>query len=106
MYKDVSEKANYAKFAKLRERGMHTNPSLLAGDMKSGSEYMMYADMEPLAVKKFQNFKEYVSIYPEFSHVFIGDNGQGDVRGGGENQLIRHFAVIDELCNDNLNTLN
>ena len=54
MYKDVSEKANYAKFAKLRERGMHTNPSLLAGDMKSGSEYMMYADMEPLAVKKFQ----------------------------------------------------
>ncbi|GMH88886.1 hypothetical protein TL16_g11292 [Triparma laevis f. inornata] len=82
MYKDVSEKANYAKFAKLRERGMHTNPSLLAGDMKSGSEYMMYADMEPLAVKKFQNFKEYVSIYPEFSHVFIGDNGQGDVRGG------------------------
>jgi len=82
MYKDVSEKQNYAKFATLRERGMHTNPSLLAGDMKSGSEYMMNNDMEPLAVKKFQNFKEYQSIYPEFKHVFVGDNGQGDVRGG------------------------
>eukprot|EP00520_Triparma_pacifica_P007006 CAMPEP_0118651948 /NCGR_PEP_ID=MMETSP0785-20121206/11055_1 /TAXON_ID=91992 /ORGANISM="Bolidomonas pacifica, Strain CCMP 1866" /LENGTH=475 /DNA_ID=CAMNT_0006544429 /DNA_START=267 /DNA_END=1691 /DNA_ORIENTATION=+ len=68
MYKDVSEKQNYAKFAKLRERGMHTNPSLLAGDMKSGSEYMMKNDMEPLAVKKYQNFKEYVQIYPEFRH--------------------------------------
>ena len=81
MYKDVSEKANYAKFKKLRDRGMHTNPSLLAGDMKSGSEYMLNNDMEPLAVKKFENFKEYVSIYPEFTHVFVGDNGQGDVRG-------------------------
>mmetsp|Transcript_25958 Transcript_25958/g.54032 ORF Transcript_25958/g.54032 Transcript_25958/m.54032 type:complete len:1266 (-) Transcript_25958:28-3825(-) len=81
MYKDVSEKANYAKFKKLRDRGMHTNPSLLAGDMKSGSEYMLNNNMEPLAVKKFENFKEYVSIYPEFTHVFVGDNGQGDVRG-------------------------
>lgn len=28
----------------------------------------------------FQNFAEYASIYPEFKHVFVGDNGQGDVR--------------------------
>ena len=82
MYKDMSEKQNFAKFAKLIERGMHTNPSLLCGDVKSGSEYMMMNDMEPLAVKKFTNFAEYVAIYPEFSHVFVGDNGQGDVRGG------------------------
>lgn len=27
-----------------------------------------------------QNFAEYVSLYPEFQHVFLGDNGQGDVR--------------------------
>ncbi len=82
VYKDTTEKQNYAKFFKLRERGMHTNPSLLAGDMKAGSALVLQNDMEPTAQKKFQNFKEYVSIYPEFSHVFIGDNGQGDVRGG------------------------
>lgn len=27
-----------------------------------------------------QNFAEYVSLYPEFKHVFVGDNGQGDVK--------------------------
>jgi hypothetical protein len=36
--------------------------------------------MDPLAVKKFENFKEYLSLYPEFKCIFIGDNGQGDVR--------------------------
>jgi hypothetical protein len=33
-------------------------------------------DCEPLALKKFQNFKEYLSLYPEFSCIFVGDNGQ------------------------------
>lgn len=32
------------------------------------------------ARKKFENFQQYVSIYPEFKHVFVCDNGQGDVR--------------------------
>jgi hypothetical protein len=32
-----------------------------------------------IARKKFENFQQYVSIYPEFRHVFICDNGQGDV---------------------------
>jgi len=60
VYKDVSERQNYAKFAKLRDLGMHTNPSLLAGDTASGSKMVFQNDMEPLALKKFQNFKEYV----------------------------------------------
>ena len=33
-----------------------------------------------IAQKKFDNFKKYAAIYPEFRHVFICDNGQGDVR--------------------------
>lgn len=89
IYKDVSEKHNFAKFEKLRMRGgadgrggMHTVPSLLAGDMASGREYIVTNDMEPLALKKFENFKQYVSVYPEYQHVFICDNGQGDVRAG------------------------
>ena len=89
IYKDVSEKHNFAKFEKLLARGgangrsrMHTVPSLLAGDVASGREYIVTNDMEPLAQKKFENFKQYVSIYPEFQHVFVGDNGQGDVRAG------------------------
>jgi hypothetical protein len=87
VYKDISEKANFAKFEKLRSgndgrRGMHTTPSLLAGDLTSGGKYVLSNDFEPLARKKFDNFKRYVSIYPEYKHVFVCDNGQGDVRAG------------------------
>ncbi|KDO35265.1 hypothetical protein SPRG_00111 [Saprolegnia parasitica CBS 223.65] len=60
--------------------GMHTLPSMLAGSMTSGYDFMVKGDLEPMAQKKFENFCEYYSIYPEYKHVFIGDNGQGDVR--------------------------
>lgn len=89
LYKDMSEKHNFDKFKKLYERagidgrrGLHTIPSLLAGDLTSGREFMMTNDYEPLARKKFDNFKRFVSIYPEYRHVFVCDNGQGDVRAG------------------------
>ena len=86
VYRDMSEKRNFAKFELLRankidgRKGMHTMPSLLAGDISSGSQYVMTNDFEPLAQKKYDNFKRYVSIYPEYKHVFVCDNGQGDVR--------------------------
>lgn len=88
VYKDMSEKANFSKFEQLRltgedgRKGMHTTPALLTGDLTSGSQYIVSNDFEPLASKKFDNFQRYVSIYPEFSHVFVCDNGQGDVRAG------------------------
>ena len=85
VYKDMSEKSNFAKFERLRtvegdnRRGMHTTPSLLAGDLESGKKYITTNDFEPLALKKFDNFKRYVSIFPEYQHIFVCDNGQGDV---------------------------
>lgn len=88
VYKDMSEKVNFAKFEKLRARGddgrkgLHTMPSLLAGDLASGSSFLATNDFEPLAKKKFDNFRRFVSIYPEYQHVFVCDNGQGDVRAG------------------------
>ena len=88
VYKDMSEKANFAKFEKMRavgedgRKGMHTVPSLLAGDISSGTNFMFSNDYEHLALKKFDNFKRYVSIFPEYKHVFVADNGQGDVRAG------------------------
>ena len=88
VYKDMSEKINYAKFEKLRavgadgRKGLHTMPSLLSGDLASGGSFLATNDFEPLAKKKFDNFRRFVSIYPEFQHVFVCDNGQGDVRAG------------------------
>lgn len=88
VYKDMSEKRNFAKFELLRanssdgRKGMHTMPSLLPGDLSSGGQYLFTDDFEPLAQKKFENFRQYVSIYPEYQHIFVCDNGQGDVRAG------------------------
>lgn len=88
LYKDISEKANFAKFEKLRtkrkgeRKGLHTIPSLLPGDLASGSSYLVRNDFGPLAKKKFENFRQYASIYPEYQHVFVCDNGQGDVKAG------------------------
>jgi len=113
VYKDVSEKSNFAKFEKLRalkedgRRGMHTTPSLLAGDLASGTEYITRNDFEPLAVKKFENFKRYVSIYPEYQHIFVCDNGQGDVKAGEmmhDNFPYEYQATYVHIVQDRKNT--
>jgi hypothetical protein len=81
VYKDVSEAATYTKLRLLQEkRGLHTSPTLLAGDLDTGGKFLFSKDSEPLAQKKYENFREFLSLYPEFTCIFIGDNGQGDVR--------------------------
>ena len=81
VYKGVSENVSYEKFKTLqKERGLYTSPTLLAGSLDTGGQFMVKGDSEPLALKKFENFREYLTLYPEYSCIFIGDNGQGDVR--------------------------
>ncbi len=48
LFKDMSEKINFAKFQKLQNRGMHTVPSLLPGDIRSGVDTLVTNDFEPL----------------------------------------------------------
>lgn len=81
VYSDLTERSSYTRFADLvKQRRLHAMPTMLVGDLKSGGEMMMLGDMEPLAVKKARNFAEFATLYPEFNFVFVGDNGQGDVR--------------------------
>jgi len=81
VFSDVLERSSYAKFTHLlASRRLHAMPTMLTGDLKTGGEMMLRGDMEPLAQKKAQNFLEFQSLYPEFDFVFLGDNGQGDVR--------------------------
>ena len=85
VYKDLAEQVTFEKLKALKGDennpcGMHTTPSLLAGSMETGGDYLFRGLMEPIARKKFDNFREYSTLYPEFKFVFIGDNGQGDVR--------------------------
>ncbi len=81
LYKNISEAHTFTTFKKLIEKhGMYTTPSLLPGSVETGASFVIRNDMEPLARKKYENFEEYASLYPEFRMVFIGDNGQGDIR--------------------------
>ena len=60
VYKDTSESVSYRKFAYLRKhRGLHTEPTLLAGGLDSGLK-MFTGDFGPLAEKKVSNFTQYV----------------------------------------------
>ena len=81
VFSDLAERSSYAKFAHLLQaKRLHTMPTLLTGDLKTGGEMMLRGDMEPLAQKKAQNFLEFQALYPEFDFIFVGDNGQGDAR--------------------------
>ncbi|KAH9252950.1 hypothetical protein BASA81_009106 [Batrachochytrium salamandrivorans] len=81
VYKDVAESRVYSKFERLiKSKKLHTMPTLLPGSLNSGQAYMLYGDYEPMAQKKLHNMIEYHSLYPEARLVFIGDNGQADVR--------------------------
>lgn len=81
LYQDVSENISFEKFRELKKiNAMHTLPSLLSGDLDTGTQFLLSENMEHLAKKKFENLKEYMDLYPEYQHIFIGDSGQGDVR--------------------------
>ncbi|MCP3060208.1 DUF2183 domain-containing protein [Myxococcus sp. K38C18041901] len=41
-----------------------------------------------IAAKKFDNFQRYLRCFPEYSFVFVGDSGQGDVEFG--DRMLRH----------------
>eukprot|EP01127_Copromyxa_protea_P024544 TRINITY_DN9731_c0_g1_i1.p1 TRINITY_DN9731_c0_g1~~TRINITY_DN9731_c0_g1_i1.p1 ORF type:complete len:842 (-),score=151.64 TRINITY_DN9731_c0_g1_i1:40-2565(-) len=78
-YRGSSEQRSYNSFREFRklQGGLHANPILLAGDL--GGIYSAWGNYEPIARKKYQNFLEYKTLYPEHKFLFIGDNGQGDV---------------------------
>ena len=98
MFSDLAERSSYAKFAHLLQaKRLHTMPTLLTGDLKTGGEMMLRGDMEPLAQKKAQNFLEFQALYPEFDFVFVGDNGQGDARAARSRRPVvwRRLHAID-----------
>ncbi|KAF4759247.1 hypothetical protein FOZ63_012158, partial [Perkinsus olseni] len=81
VYKDLTENKSYEKFIKYYQDGvLHCVPTLLPGSMTKGADFLLRERLEPLAENKYTNFKEYASLYPEYDFVFIGDNGQADVR--------------------------
>lgn len=63
VYKDALEQHSYELFKRLRrDRGLYSSPSLLAGSLVTGGEFMVAGDMEPLAQQKFANFQQYAAL--------------------------------------------
>ncbi len=47
---------------------------------------------------KFERFKQYLSIFPEYKIIFIGDNGQGDVLAGMQMLNYMKTLNLDDRC--------
>jgi len=70
------EKYCHEVFRKLNESRLYTRPDMLFGNLAGA------LGDKTKAIKKFENFKNYKEIYPEYKFIFIGDNGQGDALAG------------------------
>lgn len=77
VYKDLSESRTFLKFREME--GLNARPTLLSGSIAAGTSFIMNDNIEALSQVKYQSYKEYISLYPEYKSIFIGDNGQGDV---------------------------
>ena len=66
----------------LQSLGLH-NPTVLPGSVQGLLSH------HKIAQQKFDNFRLYHSLFPEFSYVFFGDTSQGDALFG--KWLLRHY---------------
>jgi len=85
MYKGIAERITFSLFDRLvLEEKLHTSPQLLPGTFYSGMFVLLKPLLGakawgPIGRVKFQSVKLYMRLFPEYSFVFVGDNGQGDV---------------------------
>ncbi|MDP1917179.1 MAG: hypothetical protein Q8L14_13140 [Myxococcales bacterium] len=59
---------------------------------------------DAIAKKKFENFTQYKQLFPEYSFVFTGDSGQGDVIFGAKMREAAPKDVKAVFINDVVNT--
>jgi phosphatidate phosphatase APP1 len=90
-FKDFAEEHSYHIFAELvREGRMHTFPTLLPGKLWQGLQaivlypFLKHKAWRAVGELKTETFFEFADLYPEYSFVFCGDDGQGDVLAGEE----------------------
>eukprot|EP00930_Biecheleria_cincta_P005592 TRINITY_DN10651_c0_g1_i1.p1 TRINITY_DN10651_c0_g1~~TRINITY_DN10651_c0_g1_i1.p1 ORF type:complete len:675 (-),score=95.56 TRINITY_DN10651_c0_g1_i1:686-2674(-) len=89
VFKDLAEKKSYQSFNELVSSGrMHSLPTLLAGTLFSGAWATIFAKCIGTSAWKFvgrdkyNTYRCFVRLYPEYDFVFCGDDGQGDLFAG------------------------
>jgi phosphatidate phosphatase APP1 len=73
---------------------LHTLPNLLPGDFSSLRS--LAGHMDGIRDKKIANFESYMMLYPDFSFVFFGDNGQADHQVAEE--MLRRYPTRISAC--------
>eukprot|EP00397_Hematodinium_sp_SG-2012_P001855 GEMP01001860.1.p1 GENE.GEMP01001860.1~~GEMP01001860.1.p1 ORF type:complete len:864 (+),score=126.58 GEMP01001860.1:112-2703(+) len=77
---DHVEARVFSEFERMqKEHGLRSMPTLLTGAIDTGGAFMFTGELEYLGERKFEKFCQYLTLYPEFVFIFIGDNGQADL---------------------------
>jgi len=86
LYKELTEQKSYRRFRKYVSEGLlHKMPTLLPGRLLPGTKAFLLTPIlkssswRAVGETKFDSFRSYSALYPEYDYVFIGDNGQGDL---------------------------
>jgi len=89
---DVVEARVFSQFERMqKEHGLRSMPTLLTGALDTGGAFMFTGEPEHLGRRKFETFRQYLTLYREFMFIFVGDNGQAD--------LILALMILDEFPN-------
>jgi hypothetical protein len=90
-YKELTEQKSYSRFRRyVSSSALHRMPTLLPGKLWPGTKaFLLTPILKSRAWRwvgdlKFQSFKHYSALYPEYDLVFVGDNGQGDLHAAGK----------------------
>jgi len=90
IYADWTEQTSYRKFAELvRQRRLYTMPTLLPGDLATGSEFVMYQNYEPLARRKFPQLSAVLTTLPRIPPRFHRRQRSGGRARGRAHARIR-----------------
>lgn len=106
IYKDISERVSYRLFKHLlREGRLHAMPTLIPGRFRSSilsglrACFRLRNAWRAVGVQKFESICDFCKLYPKYSLIFFGDNGQGDVLAAemARQQSLVHVAFIHEV---------
>jgi hypothetical protein len=86
IYKDISERVSYRLFKYLMHEGrLHAMPTLIPGVARSSIGAVLKAfcrrkdAWRNVGEQKYKSIVKFRRLYPKYSLVFFGDNGQGDL---------------------------
>eukprot|EP00929_Paragymnodinium_shiwhaense_P095895 TRINITY_DN57211_c0_g1_i1.p1 TRINITY_DN57211_c0_g1~~TRINITY_DN57211_c0_g1_i1.p1 ORF type:complete len:828 (-),score=130.31 TRINITY_DN57211_c0_g1_i1:417-2726(-) len=103
LYKGVSELYSFEQFAHFMQSGqLHCMPTLLPGELLRGIWAILTTPFQRnhawrhVGNFKYDAYARYSRLYEEYDHVFLGDDGQGDLLAGQMMLLAEHQNIAPD----------